>query len=104
MIDKIDKRVYLGRDTYEKLMNMSSELCEKETNDREKLGKAIDYILDKLEKMEQELIVLDPKTKERISVLVKNGVYDDEPRVVSDAVENLYNIKREEIMEKIQSL
>lgn len=104
MIDKIDKRVYLGRDTYEKLMKMSTELCEKETNDREKLGKAIDYILDKLEKMEQELIVLDPKTKERISVLVKNGVYDDEPRVVSDAVENLYNNKREEIMEKIQSL
>lgn len=104
MIDKIDKRVYLGRNTYEQLMKISCDLCEKETNDREKLGKAIDYILDELEKMQKELIVLDPKTKERISVLVKNGVYDDEPRVVSDAVENLYNIKREVIMEKIQSL
>lgn len=104
-IEKTDKRVVLPMEDYLWLISKSNvPILDDTWTDREKLGNAISYIVERFKFYENAFIDLDDKTKDRIDAMLKNGIFPDKNLAVSEAINDLFEVKRHEIMKKLETL
>ena len=103
--EKIDRRVVLGVDVLEELTKIANNLdLDKSVNERERLGMAIESLVQIKRKFENEFIELDQTSKERIHTMIGFGEYGSKEDIVASAIEKLFAQHREKIIKKIEAL
>jgi hypothetical protein len=103
--EKIDRRVVLSANSLEELSKIANSLdLDKGVNERERLGAAIESLLEIKRLFDKEFIELDQTSKERIHTMIGFGEYHDKEAVVKAAIENLFAQHREKIIKKIEAL
>lgn len=103
--EKIDRRVVLGANTLDELSKIANNLdLEKSINERERLGAAIESLLEIKRVFDKEFIELDQTSKERIHTMIGFGEYGSKEAVVTSAIEKLFADHREKIIKKIEAL
>jgi hypothetical protein len=102
---KIDRRVVLQGNSLEELTKIANSLdLDKGVNDRERLGSAIESLLEIKHLFDREFIELDQTSKERIHTMIGFGEYSSKEEVVNSAIEKLFAQHREKIIKKIEAL
>lgn len=103
--EKIDRRVVLDSNSLEELSKIANSLdLDKGVNERERLGAAIDSLLEIKRVFDSEFIKLDQTSKERIHTMIGFGEYGSKEEVVNSSVEKLFAEHREKIIKKIEAL
>ena len=103
--EKIDRRVVLKSNSLEELTKIANSLdLDKMINERERLGAAIESLLDIKRIFDKEFIELNKTSKERIHTMIGFGEYGSKEEVVASAIERLFAEHREKIIKKIESL
>lgn len=103
--EKIDRRVVLSANSLEELTKIANSLdLDKGINERERLGAAIESLLEIKRLFDKEFIELDQTSKERIHTMIGFGEYGSKEEVVSSAIEKLFSEHREKIIKKIEAL
>ncbi|HQT37059.1 MAG: hypothetical protein M1300_06015 [Epsilonproteobacteria bacterium] len=103
--EKIDRRVVLDSNSLEELSKIANSLdLEKGVNERERLGAAIESLLEIKHVFDSEFIKLDQTSKERIHTMIGFGEYRSKVEVVNSAIEKLFAEHREKIIKKIEAL
>ena len=103
--EKIDRRVVLERNSLEELSKIANSLdLDKGVNERERLGTAIESLLEIKRLFDKEFIELDQTSKERIHTMIGFGEYSLKEEVVTSAIEKLFAEHREKIIKKIEAL
>ena len=103
--EKIDRRVVLGAYILEELTKIAYNLdLDKSVNERERLGRAIESLMQIKRRFENEFIKLDQTSKERIHTMIGFGEYGSKEDVVASAIEKLFAQHREKIIKKIEAL
>lgn len=103
--EKIDRRVVLSANSLEELTKIANSLdLDKRINERERLGAAIELLLEIKRLFDKEFIELDQTSKERIHTMIGFGEYGSKEEVVASAIEKLFAEHREKIIKKIEAL
>ncbi len=103
--EKIDRRVVLESNSLEELTKIANSLdLDKGVNERERLGAAIERLLENKRLFDKEFIELDQTSKERIHTMIGFGEYGSKEEVVNSAIEKLFAEHREKIIRKIEAL
>jgi division protein CdvB (Snf7/Vps24/ESCRT-III family) len=103
--EKIDRRVVLQSNSLEELTKIANSLdLDKGINERERLGAAIESLLEIKRQFDKEFIELDQTSKERIHTMIGFGEYASKEAVVASAIEKLFAEHREKIIKKIEAL
>ena len=103
--EKIDRRVVLSINSLDEIAKLANTLdLDKSLNERERLGTAIESLLEIKRLFVKEFIDLDKISKERIHTMIGFGEYHDKEAVVKAAIENLFAMHREKIIKKIEAL
>lgn len=103
--EKIDRRVVLSANSLEELTKIANSLdLDKGINERERLGAAIESLLEIKRLFDKEFIELDQTSKERIHTMIGFGEYGSKEEVVNSAIEKLFAEHREKIIKKIEAL
>ena len=103
--EKIDRRVVLDSNSLEELTKIANSLdLDKGVNERERLGTAIESLLEIKRLFDKEFIELDQTSKERIHTMIGFGEYSLKEEVVTSAIEKLFAEHREKIIKKIEAL
>jgi hypothetical protein len=103
--EKIDRRIVLQSNSLEELTKIANSLdLGKDVNERERLGAAIESLLEIKRLFDKEFIELDQTSKERIHTMIGFGEYGSKEAVVTSAIEKLFAEHREKIIKKIESL
>jgi len=103
--EKIDRRVVLESNSLEELSKIANSLdLDKGINERERLGSAIDSLLEIKRVFDKEFRELDQTSKERIHTMSGFGEYSSKEEVVNSSVEKLFAEHREKIIKKIEAL
>lgn len=103
--EKIDRRVVLQSNSLEDLTKIANSLdLDKSVNERERLGAAIESLLEIKRIFDKEFIELDQTSKERIHTMIGFGEYGSKEEVVTAAIEKLFAEHREKIIKKIEAL
>jgi hypothetical protein len=103
--EKIDRRVVLQSNSLEELTKIANTLdLDKGVNERERLGAAIESLLEIKRLFDKEFIELDQTSKERIHTMIGFGEYRSKEEVVNSSVEKLFAEHREKIIKKIEAL
>lgn len=103
--EKIDRRVVLESNSLEELAKIANSLdLDKAINERERLGAAIESLLEVKRVFDKEFIELDQTSKERIHTMIGFGEYGSKEEVVTSAIEKLFAEHREKIIKKIEAL
>ena len=103
--EKIDRRVVLQSNSLEELTKIANSLeLDKSINERERMGAAIESLLDIKLLFDIEFIKLGQTSKERIHTMIGFGEYSSKEEVVSLAIEKLFAEHREKIIKKIEAL
>jgi hypothetical protein len=103
--EKIDRRVVLQSDSLGELTKIANLLdLDKGINERERLGAAIESLLEIKRLFDKEFIELDLTSKERIHTMIGFGEYGSREEIVRSAIEKLFAEHRETIIKKIEAL
>lgn len=103
--EKVDRRVVLPANSLEELSKIANSLdLDKGVNERERLGAAIESLLEVKRVFDKEFIELDQTSKERIHTMIGFGEYGSKEEVVTSAIEKLFAEHREKIIKKIEAL
>lgn len=103
--EKIDRRVVLSANSLEELTKIANLLdLDKGINERERLGAAIESLLEIKRIFDKEFIELDQTSKERIHTMIGFGEYGSKEEVVTSSIEKLFAEHREKIIKKIEAL
>jgi hypothetical protein len=103
--EKIDRRVVLQSNSLEELTKIANTLdLDKGINERERLGAAIESLLEIKRVFDSEFIKLDQTSKERIHTMIGFGEYGSKEEVVTSSIEKLFAEHREKIIKKIEAL
>ncbi|MDD3594896.1 hypothetical protein [Sulfuricurvum sp.] len=103
--EKIDRRVVLQSNSLEELTKIANSLdLDKGVNERERLGAAIERLLEIKRLYDKEFIELDLTSKERIHTMIGFGEYSSKEEVVTSSIEKLFAEHREKIIKKIEAL
>ncbi|MDD5161068.1 MAG: hypothetical protein PHI47_13535 [Sulfuricurvum sp.] len=103
--EKIDRRVVLSANSLEELSKIANSLdLDKGVNERERLGAAIESLLEIKRLFDKEFIELDQTSKERIHTMIGFGEYGSKVEVVTSSIEKLFAEHREKIIKKIEAL
>lgn len=103
--EKIDRRVVLESNSLEELSKIANSLdLDKGVNERERLGAAIESLLEIKRLFDKEFIELDQTSKERIHTMIGFGEYSSKEEVVTSSIEKLFAEHREKIIKKIEAL
>ena len=103
--EKIDRRVVLSANSLEELTKIANSLdLDKGINERERLGAAIESLLEIKRLFDKEFIELDQTSKERIHTMIGFGEYGSKVEVVTSSIEKLFAEHREKIIKKIEAL
>ncbi|MDD4855406.1 MAG: hypothetical protein PHQ22_10140 [Sulfuricurvum sp.] len=103
--EKIDRRVVLQSNSLEELTKIANSLdLDKGVNERERLGAAIENLLEIKRLFDKEFIELDLTSKERIHTMIGFGEYSSKEEVVTSSIEKLFAEHREKIIKKIEAL
>lgn len=103
--EKIDRRVVLQSNSLEELTKIANSLdLDKGVNERERLGAAIESLLEIKRLFDKEFIELDQTSKERIHTMIGFGEYGSKEEVVTSSIEKLFAEHREKIIKKIEAL
>jgi len=104
-VEKIDRRVVLSTNTLDEIAKLANTLdLDKTLNERERLGTAIESLVELKHLHDKEFINLNKISKERIHTMIGFGEYHDKEAVVKAAIENLFAQHREKIIKKIEAL
>jgi hypothetical protein len=104
-VEKIDRRVVLNVNVLDEISKLANTLVlDKSLNERERLGTAIESLIELKRLHDKEFIDLDKISKERIHTMIGFGEYHDKEAVVKAAIENLFAVHREKIIKKIEAL
>ena len=103
--EKIDRRVVLSANSLEELTKIAnSRDLDQWINERERLGAAIESLLEIKRLFDKEFIELDQTSKERIHTMIGFGEYGSKVEVVTSSIEKLFAEHREKIIKKIEAL
>lgn len=103
--EKIDRRVVLESNSLDELTKIANLLdLDKSINERERLGAAIESLLEIKHVFDKEFIELDQTSKERIHTMIGFGEYGSKEEVVTAAIEKLFAEHRDKIIKKIEAL
>ena len=103
--EKIDRRVVLESNSLEELTKIANSLdLDKGVNERERLGAAIESLLEIKRLFDKEFVEFDQTSKERIHTMIGFGEYGSKEEVVNSAIEKLFAEHREKIIKKIEAL